>query len=306
MTGATIIEVGLRDGLQNESTPVHTEGKLRLARALLAAGLRELEVTSFVRPDLVPQLADAEALVGGLPRRDDVTYVALVANERGYERAAAAGIRELIFVLAATDAFNERNVHRTVDGSLSELSALCRRGERDRVNIRAAIAVSFGCPYSGRVRPTAVLRVAQRCAEAGALDLDIADTIGVANPAQVVEVFELLMRGVPSARTWAAHFHDTRGLGLANAWSAAGVGIRRFDASIAGLGGCPFAPGATGNIATEDTSYLFDEAGLATGLDREKLFAAADVAEELVGRPSAGRVKKAERARASVPSARPR
>ncbi|MFN2519660.1 MAG: hydroxymethylglutaryl-CoA lyase [Candidatus Limnocylindria bacterium] len=300
--GVTIVEVGLRDGLQNEPTPVDTDGKLHLLHALLDAGIRELEVTSFVRPDLVPQLADAEALAAALPPRDDVTYVALVANERGYERAAAAGIRELIFVLAATDAFNERNVRRTVEGSLSELSGLCRRGERDGVNVRAAIAVSFGCPYSGRVEAGAVLRVAQRCVESGALDLNIADTIGVANPAQVTETFEILLRGVPSVRKWAAHFHDTRGLGLANAWSAAGIGIRRFDASIAGLGGCPFAPGATGNVATEDTAYMFDEAGLSTRLDREKLFAAVDVAEELVGRPSAGRVKKAERATADVPT----
>ncbi len=300
------MEVGLRDGLQNESTPVDTEGKLRLLEALLDTGLRELEVTSFVRPDLVPQLADAEALVAAMPRREEISYVALVANERGYERAAAAGLRELIFVLAASDAFNERNVRRTVESSLSELSVLCRRGDRDGVNVRAAIAVSFGCPYSGRVEPRAVLRIAQRCAETGALDLDIADTIGVANPAQVSDLFELLLRGVPAARTWAAHFHDTRGLGLANAWSAAGMGVRRFDASIAGLGGCPFAPGATGNVATEDVAYMFDEAGLPTGLDRQKLFAAADVAEALVGRPSAGRVKKAERARAAVPSATPR
>jgi hydroxymethylglutaryl-CoA lyase len=294
----TIIDVGLRDGLQNEATAVDTAGKLRLARALIEAGVRELEVTSFVRPDRVPRMADAEAVVAGLPERADVRYVALVGNEQGYDRAAAAGLRHVIFVLAATDAFNERNVGRPVSRSIDDLLAICRRGLADGIAVRSAIAVAFGCPFSGPVATRTVLEVTRRCVAAGARAVDIADTIGVANPRQVAGLFSELRRAVPEAEL-AAHFHDTRGMGLANVWAAATVGIDRFDASIAGLGGCPFAPGATGNIATEDTMHLLEEAGIATGIDRGAIFAAADVAEELVGRPSAGRVKKAERAAAA-------
>ncbi|HEY8648383.1 MAG TPA: hydroxymethylglutaryl-CoA lyase [Candidatus Limnocylindria bacterium] len=268
----TIIDVGLRDGLQNEATAVDTAGKLRLARALIDAGVRELEVTSFVRPDRVPRMADAEAVV--------------------------AGLRHVIFVLAATDAFNERNVGRPVSRSIDDLLAICRRGLADGIAVRSAIAVAFGCPFSGPVATRTVLEVTRRCVAAGARAVDIADTIGVANPRQVAGLFSELRRAVPEAEL-AAHFHDTRGMGLANVWAAATVGIDRFDASIAGLGGCPFAPGATGNIATEDTMHLLEEAGIATGIDRGAIFAAADVAEELVGRPSAGRVKKAERAAAA-------
>lgn len=292
---ATVIDVGLRDGLQNEVTDVPTEGKLRLARALVDAGVRELEVTSFVRPDLVPRMADAEAVVAALPRRDDVAYVALVGNERGYDRAVAAGVRHVTFVLCATEVFSERNVRRSIATSIAELASLARRGRADGVAVRAAIAVSFGCPFSGAVAAETVIDLATRCAAAGVVDLGIADTIGTANPRMVAERFALLREALPDVR-FSAHFHDTRGMGLANVWAALGVGIDRFDASIAGLGGCPFAPGATGNIATEDTVHLLHEAGIGTEIDEERLFAAADVAEELVGRPSAGRVKKAERA----------
>jgi len=294
----TIIDVGLRDGLQNEATAVDTAGKLRLARALVAAGVRELEVTSFVRPDRVPRMADAEAVVAGLPAGHEVRYVALVGNEQGYARAAAAGVRHVIFVLAATDGFNERNVGRPIARSIVDLSAICRRGAADGIAVRSAIAVAFGCPFVGPVAIATVLDVARRCLAAGTTAVEIADTIGVANPRQVTEVFEALRRALPEAQL-AAHFHDTRGMGLANVWAAVNVGIDRFDASIAGLGGCPFAPGATGNIATEDTVHLLEEAGIATGIDRAAIFAAADIAEELVGRPSAGRVKKAERAAAA-------
>jgi hydroxymethylglutaryl-CoA lyase len=295
---ATVIDVGLRDGLQNEATDVPTEGKLALARALVDAGVRELEVTSFVRPDLVPRMADAEAVVAGLPRRDDVAYVALVGNERGYDRAAAAGVRHVTFVLCATEAFSERNVRRSIARSVTELASLVRRGAADGVAVRAAIAVSFGCPFSGPVAADAVLELARRCADAGVTDLGIADTIGVADPRMVGERLALLRAALPEVRL-SAHFHDTRGMGLANVWAALAAGVDRFDASIAGLGGCPFAPGATGNIATEDTVHLLHRAGIATGIDEERLFAAADLAEELVGRPSAGRVKQAERAAAA-------
>jgi hydroxymethylglutaryl-CoA lyase len=297
-TRVTIIDVGLRDGLQNEAAAVDTAGKLRLARALIDAGIREMEVTSFVRPDLVPRMADAEAVVAGLPQRDDVRYVALVGNEQGYARAAAAGVRNVIFVLAATDVFNERNVRRPVARSIEDLAAICRRGAADGVAVRAAIAVAFGCPFSGPVATAAVVDVATRCVAAGTSAVEIADTIGIANPRQVADRFAALRDALPAAEL-AAHFHDTRGMGLANVWAAVNVGIDRFDASIAGLGGCPFAPGATGNIATEDTVHLLEEAGVATGIDRAAIFAAADIAEELVGHPSAGRVKQAERAAAA-------
>jgi hydroxymethylglutaryl-CoA lyase len=190
-------------------------------------------------------------------------------------------------------------VRRSIAKSLEELASIVRRGRSDGVAVRAAIAVSFGCPFSGPVAAETVVELAKRCAATGIVDLGIADTIGTANPRMVAERFALLRDALPGIRL-AAHFHDTRGMGLANVWAALGVGIDRFDASIAGLGGCPFAPGATGNIATEDTVHLLHEAGIDTGIDEERLFVAADVAEELVGRPSAGRVKKAERAAAAL------
>ena len=177
-TAVTLIDVGLRDGLQNESTEVPTAGKLELARALLDAGIREMEVTSFVRPDLVPRMADAEAVIAGLPKRQDATYVALVANERGYDRAAGAGVKHVIFVLAATDAFNERNVRRSVARSIDDLAGLCRRGAADGVSVRAAIAVSFGCPFTGAVAPATVLDVAERCLAAAHRLKTSATTIG--------------------------------------------------------------------------------------------------------------------------------
>jgi len=294
---AAVIDVGLRDGLQNEATDVPTDGKLRLARALVEAGVREMEVTSFVRPDLVPRLSDAEAVVAGLPARDGVTYVALVANEQGYDRAAAAGIKAVIFVLAATDAFNERNVRRPVARSVEDLRVLCRRGAVDGVALRAAIAVSFGCPFAGRSRPKrcSTSRGGARMRER---PISTSPTrSGSRTRGRSPSALPCLRAALPAVRL-AAHFHDTRGMGLANVWAALGAGIDRFDASIAGLGGCPFAPGATGNIATEDTVHLLHAAGVDTGIDIERLFAAADIAEELVGRPSAGRVKKAERAAA--------
>jgi hydroxymethylglutaryl-CoA lyase len=264
----------------------------------VAAGVKELEVTSFVRPDLVPRMADAEAVVAALPKRDDVAYVALVGNERGYDRAAAAGVKHVTLVLCATEVFSERNVRRTIAKSIEELTSLARRGRADGIAVRAAIAVSFGCPFSGAVAAETVVELAKRCAATGIVDLGIADTIGTANPRLVAERFGLLRDALPGIRL-SAHFHDTRGMGLANVWAALGEGIDRFDASIAGLGGCPFAPGATGNIATEDTVHLLHQAGIDTGIHEERLFSAADVAEELVGRPSAGRVKKAERAAAA-------
>ena len=298
---ATVIDVGLRDGLQNEAVEVATAGKIELARALVAAGVRELEVTSFVRQDLVPRMADAEAVVAALPERHDVAYVALVGNEKGYDRAAAAGVKHVSLVLCATEAFSERNVRRSIATSLQELASIARRGRSDGVAVRAAIAVSFGCPFSGPVAAETVVELAKRCAATGIVDLGIADTIGTANPRMVAERFALLRDALTGIR-FAAHFHDTRGMGLANVWAALGAGIDRFDASIAGLGGCPFAPGATGNIATEDTVHLLHEAGIPTGIDEQRLFAAADVAETLVGRPSAGRVKRAERAAAALGS----
>jgi hydroxymethylglutaryl-CoA lyase len=289
--GATVVDVGLRDGLQNETVFVSTEEKLRLAAALVAAGVREMEVTSFVRPDLVPQMADAEALVAGLPAAR-ATYVGLIANVRGYERALAARLRETVFVLAATDAFNERNVRRPVRRSLEELRDLCRRAARDGANVRAAIAVAFGCPYSGAVDAGRVVEVARRCADAGARYVEAADTIGIANPRQVRETFARLRHAVPAA-VLGAHFHDTRGLGLANVWAAADVGIDRFDASIAGLGGCPFAPGAAGNLATEDLVYLLDGMRIRHGVDLDGVLAASRFIAEVVGHPLTSKVYQA-------------
>jgi isopropylmalate/homocitrate/citramalate synthase len=281
----TICDVGPRDGLQNEEETLEPSVRAELVNRLAAAGLPKVEAVSFVSHERVPQMAGAEEVVAGIDRRDGVAYAGLVLNEKGYERFAATGLDELHFTLAATEAFNRRNANRSVDESVEELARI-----RTDSPVSVSISVSFGCPFEGEVDPQKVLRLAERVTEAGADEVLFADTIGVGVPRQVRELFRGAGGlGVPGG----LHLHDTRNTALANAYAGLEAGATVFEASVGGLGGCPFAPRATGNVATEDLVYLFHNEGLATGIDLDALVSVAEWLEGVLGRPLPGRVYRA-------------
>jgi isopropylmalate/homocitrate/citramalate synthase len=281
----TICDVGPRDGLQNEEQTLEPSVRAELVNRLAAAGLPKVEAVSFVSAERVPQMAAAEEVVGGIDRRDGVAYAGLVLNEKGYERFAATGLDELHFTLAATEAFNQRNANRSIDESVEELTRI-----RTDSPVSISISVSFGCPFEGDVDPQKVLRLAERVTEAGADEVLFADTIGVGVPRQVRELLEGASGlGVPVG----LHLHDTRNTALANAYAGLQAGATLFEASVGGLGGCPFAPRATGNVATEDLVYLFHGEGLETGIDLDALVGVAEWLEGVLGRPLPGRVYRA-------------
>jgi isopropylmalate/homocitrate/citramalate synthase len=281
----TICDVGPRDGLQNEEQTLEPSVRAELVNRLAAAGLPKVEAVSFVSAERVPQMAAAEEVVGGIDRRDGVAYAGLVLNEKGYERFAATGLDELHFTLAATEAFNQRNANRSIDESVEELTRI-----RTDSPVSVSISVSFGCPFEGDVDPQKVLRLAERVTEAGADEVLFADTIGVGVPRQVRELLEGASGlGVPVG----LHLHDTRNTALANAYAGLEAGATLFEASVGGLGGCPFAPRATGNVATEDLVYLFHGEGLETGIDLDALVGVAEWLEGVLGRPLPGRVYRA-------------
>ena len=285
----TVHEVGLRDGLQNQPRVVPTDGKLRLLDALLDAGLRSVEAASFVLPKAVPQMADAAELFARLPRRPGVGYEALVPNERGYERAAAAGVKTVALVLAATDSFNRRNINMSLEEATRINEAVIARAKADGLGARSYLSVVAACPYEGVTPPELVLELAARMFDAGADEVALGDSTGAGTPTQMAFLFETLARRYGPERL-AGHFHDTRAMGLTLTWVALQCGIRKFDSSIGGLGGCPFAPGATGNLATEDLVFMLTEAGFETGVDVARLRRAVTVAEELTGQSLGGRI----------------
>jgi len=281
-------EVGLRDGLQNQPVHVPLEAKLELAEALVAAGVRALEATSFVSPKAVPQMADADALFPRLPQPDLVRYSALAPNLRGLERALAAGVREVAVVLSATETMNRRNINMTLEQARAASSEVIVAARAAGARAKAYVAVAFTCPFEGRVARSQVLSLAGDMFECGADEVVIADTIGAATPRDVHELLGECIAAFGAERL-AAHFHDTRGFALANAWAALALGIRRFDASVGGLGGCPFAPGAAGNLATEDLVVLAEQCGFDTGISVPGLRAAVRVAERITQRTLGGR-----------------
>jgi hydroxymethylglutaryl-CoA lyase len=284
-----INEVGLRDGLQNQPSILTTAEKLSLFSALAAAGVTDFEVTSFVSPKHVPQLADAADLLHQLPADPQYRFTALVTNERGYERAVAAGAKGIAVVLSATEGLNQKNINM----SLAQATAVCeevvRRAKKDGLFARAYIAAAFACPFEGPTPPDNLFRLLDRMQAAGADELAIADTISAANPKQVRDVFKQAVARSGAARV-AAHFHDTRGLGTALGWAALESGVRRFDSSVAGLGGCPFAPGASGNVATEDLVFMFNDMGFETGIDFDAMLAAVEAAGKLLEAAHGGRI----------------
>lgn len=283
-----INEVGPRDGLQNQPVAVSCDDKLRLIAALAEAGLRAIEATSFVSPKAVPQMADADALYPRLPQAGRIAYSALVPNLRGLERARVAGVKEIAVVLAATETMNRRNINMSLDEARAASSETIEGALGLGMRAKAYIAVAFACPFEGTVAPANVFSLAEAMFDAGAAEVVIADTIGGAAPRAVSGLFKECVARFGADRI-SAHFHDTRGFALANAWAALEQGIRKFDASLGGLGGCPFAPGAAGNAATEDLVLMFEQCGLTTGIDLQKLRQAVVLAGQLVQRPIGGR-----------------
>ena len=269
-----LVEVSPRDGLQNEPQLIGTADKILLIERAIAAGSRRMEVTSFVNPRAVPQMADAEAVCAGLPDRADVTYIGLVMNQRGADRALATRrIDQLGAVAVTTDTFAMANQGQTSQGSVEASTAIIAAARAAGKSAQGTIAASFGCPFEGEVSENRVVAMAAAIAGAGAVEIALADTIGVGNPAQVARLVARVRAEIAPLPV-RVHFHNTRGTGLANVWAAVGAGANVVDASIGGLGGCPFAPGAAGNVATEDVIYMLERAGIDTGLDLAQLIAA--------------------------------
>ena len=282
------VEVGPRDGLQNEKLQIATSDKLLLIERALGFGARRIEVASFVNPVKVPQMADAEAVCAGLPQRSDATYIGLVLNARGAGRALATGrIDQLGAVAAASDAFGMANQGQTSAGSIAavaEIAALARRAGK---TVQATIAVAFGCPFSGEIPASRVVAMARELAGLGLEEVALADTIGVADPARVAALVGQVQAAVAPLPV-RVHFHNTRGTGLANVWAAIGAGASVVDGSLGGLGGCPFAPGAAGNVASEDVAYMLERAGIETGLDLGAMIAANHWLAGVMGRKLPG------------------
>jgi len=276
-----IREVGPRDGLQNEQQIVPPATRAELVERLAAAGLGRIEAASFVNPDRVPQMAGAEEVVAALERRDGVVYSGLALNERGYDRLRATGLDEVSFAVAATESFSERNAGASVEAALEDAERIVERAKGDGLHASVTVSVAFGCPFEGPVDPQRVLAIGERLAAAEPDELVLADTIGVATPTQVTALVEGFVRlGKPVG----GHFHNTRNTGYANAYAALAAGATALDASVGGLGGCPFAPKATGNVATEDLAYLLEGEGVETGVDLEALIGISEWLEELLGR----------------------
>jgi hydroxymethylglutaryl-CoA lyase len=294
-TDVEIYEVSPRDGLQNETEFVPTDSKLELIALLAASGLRRIEVASFVSPSWIPQLADAGELVAALPRSRGVAYGALVPNERGYERFRAAGQIDIAGTfVSASETHNQKNVNCSIEEQLVRLAPVFERTRTDGVAVRAYVSTVCGCPYEGEIAVSAVVDLARKLIECGAAEISLGDTIGVGHPNQVRELVRAVASEVPIERI-ALHLHDTYGRALANAQAGFEEGVRIFDASLAGLGGCPYAPGASGNVATEDLADLFEREGIRTGIDLEALVDASDWLErDVLGRLLPGRVFRAK------------
>ena len=288
-----MVEVAPRDGLQNEKTLIATADKIALIERAIAAGSRRIEVTSFVNPKAVPQMADAEAVCEGLPERDDVTFIGLVMNARGATRALATGrIDQLGAVAVSTDSFAMANQGQTSDGSVDAAKEIIALSQAAGKTGQVTIGASFGCPFEGEVAQDRVVAMAVALADAGPVEIGLADTIGVGNPAQVSALVAKVRAAVPHIPV-RVHFHNTRGTGLANVWAAIAAGAVTVDASIGGLGGCPFAPGAAGNVSTEDVVYMLERAGVRTGLDLSALVSANHWLGEIMQRTLPGMVAKA-------------
>ena len=287
MEAVIVNEVGPRDGLQNDPTPVTPEDRVQLIESLLEAGIRSIEAASFVSPKAVPKMAGADQVFAALDQ-DAAAFSALIPNMKGYELAKAAGARRVAVVLSGTETMNQKNINMSLQKTISVCQEIVGQARSDGIEPRAYISVAFECPYEGLVADQVIVDLAATMFEAGAGEVIIADTIGAGNPAQVKSLFTFLISEF-GAQALSAHFHDTRAMALANAWQALECGIRKFDASIAGIGGCPFAPGAAGNLATEDLVYMLNQANFDTGIEMDKLMASVELVNQLVQHPVGGR-----------------
>jgi len=277
-----IVEVGPRDGLQNEHAAIGTAEKIGFVNRLTEAGLTSIEVSAFVSPKWVPQMADATEVFAGITRRHGVRYSALVPNAAGLDRAQAAGVTEVAIFAAASETFSKRNINQTIAESLTTYRAVAATASQLGMKVRAYVSTAFGCPFEGAIAPARVAEVSAALIEMGAFEVAVSDTIGIAHPGQVPPVVDAVAERVPLQQI-ALHFHDTRGTALANVLTALDLGIATYDASAGGLGGCPYAPGATGNLATEDLVYMLDGLGVRTGVDLEALVNASRFIEPHVG-----------------------
>ncbi len=287
MEQVIVNDVGPRDGLQNDSTLVTSEDRVRLINSLLDAGVRSIEAASFVSPKAVPKMANADQVFAAL-NQEAANFSALVPNLKGYELAKKAGARSVAVVLSATETMNQKNINMSLDQTISVCKEIVAQALRDGITPRSYLSVAVECPYEGMVEEQVIEDLSAMMFKAGANEVIVADTIGAANPAQVKSLFTRLVSAF-GATTISGHFHDTRAMALANTWQALECGIRKFDASIAGLGGCPFAPGASGNLATEDLVLMLNDAGLDTGIDLNKLLRSVELTGQLVQHPVGGR-----------------
>ncbi len=296
-----IYEVGPRDGLQNEKQPVPTEAKIEYINRLTESGFRSIETTAFVSPQAIPQLADAGEVMLGIKRGANVSYPVLVPNMRGFERAVAAGATEVALFTAASESFTRANINATIEESLERFRPVVEAAHAGGMATRGYISTAFGCPYEGYIAPERVLRVAESLLALGVNELSIGDTIGVATPRQVTDVLSLLLRSIEPDRL-AVHFHDTRGTALANTLEAIKMGITIIDSSSAGLGGCPYAPGAAGNLATEDLLYMLHGMGISTGVDIDKVAAASRFILMALGKPPVSKYLQASASERDAPN----
>jgi hydroxymethylglutaryl-CoA lyase len=283
-----VYEVGPRDGLQNELRTLPTRDKARLIRSLVDAGVKRIEATSFVSPKWIPQLADAEELLSMLGRQEGVVLSALVPNLKGLERAKAAGLEEAAVFLSATESHSQKNINKSIAEAIATAGEVTRGALGLGMRVRCYLSMVWGCPYEGKTDVRKVVEICRHLVDIGAYQLSLGDTIGIGTPGQTEQILEALLAFVPPQKL-ALHLHDTRGTALANALVGLQMGITTFDASIGGLGGCPYAPGAAGNLASEDLVFMLHDMGIETGISLEKLVAAGELAQELIGRKLPGK-----------------
>jgi hydroxymethylglutaryl-CoA lyase len=291
-----IIEMGPRDGLQNEKTPVSVEARIAFIEALVAAGLTTVEVGAFVSPRAIPQMASSDAVLRGVSHMTGAEFHVLVPNEKGYDAARAAGARVVSVFAAASEGFSRANINCTVAESIERFKPVLARARADGVPVRGYISCVLGCPFDGEIKPKAVADLANTLWELGCYEISLGDTIGVGTPAKAKAMLRAVAANIPPARL-AMHFHDTYGQALANLYAGMEEGVRVIDAAAGGLGGCPYAPGATGNVATEDVVYMLEGMGIRTGVDMDKLLAATNVMSGVLGKPPVSRVASALNAR---------
>jgi len=287
-----IVEVGPRDGLQNEKVTIPTEAKIAYITALADAGLRTIEAGAFVSPKWVPQMADSAEVYRDIPKDPGVDYPVLVPNEKGLARAIESGVKSIAIFTAASESFNKRNINMSIEESIENYAPVVARARAEGIRVRGYVSTAFGCPYEGDVPPEKVLEVVARLLDLGCYEVSVGDTIGVGTPMQVQGVIGVLLQVVPATKL-AMHFHDTRGTALANTLAALEMGIATYDASSGGLGGCPYAPGASGNLATEDLVYMLDRMGIDTGVDMKRLVKASSIIAPFLDHPLPGRVLQA-------------